>query len=338
LVSGLTPAIALLGLFWSTPACCCGGGSGAPYPALGPPGTISGSIAQVAGAGGPLTVYAIDSRDRRYSLHFVLTRVPAGQSTYEISVAPGFYRIVARLDADPASAAGDLLTIQCPTPGFEPDCGQPTLKAVRVDSQKPTLGADIADWGNPYAMYVLRNLDLYGVAIDASPPSVPAFQQRFIPQTPAPALDQQIDTGLGVRLALPGSWSSVQVPIIDRTVSENGAERYFANENVRSPLALDSNGVWLSVIWDDTAPCSFPSPRFISAGAQVARPESTGWFYFGEPDGPTQVQPFKGYSVMGGFRLRGDACMDFVFETSTSAARDANLPLFAAIAMNAQHS
>src|SRR4029077_8738982 len=99
---------------------------------------------------------------------------------------------------------------------------------------------------------------LYGVAVGAASPSVAAFQQRFIPQTPVPVLDQQLDTGLGVRLELPRGWSSVEVPIIDRSISENGAEHYFANESVRSPLALDSNGVWLSLIWDDTVPCSFP--------------------------------------------------------------------------------
>lgn len=316
-------------------ACCCAGG-GPSYPSAGPPGTIGGAITFDGSATpGALTVYAISTSDRRYNLHYVLARVAAGQGSYEMSLAPGYYRVVARLDDDPASAAGHLSTIQCPTPGFEPDCGQPNLPPVRVDSQKPTLGVDIAGWGNPYAMYVMRNIDLYGAAIGQSPALSTPFQQRTILASPAP-LGQRIDTGIGVLVDLPTSWFTVQVPIIDRTVSENGAERYFANENVRSPLALDSNGVWLSVIWDDTSPCSFPSPSSISAGTYILRAGGAGWFYFGEPAGPTQIQPFRGYSVMGGFTMIPQRCMDFVFETSTNAAREANLPLFKEILQDAE--
>jgi hypothetical protein len=59
-------------------------------------------------------------------------------------------------------------------------------------------------------------------------------------------------------------------------------------------------------------------------------------FYFQDPIGPTGMQPFKGYGFAGMAQFQR-GCINFIFLSVTSAARDSKLAIFEAIVQQAQY-
>jgi len=100
-VAAVAPTLAVIGLAWALPACCCGGGSG--YQIVpGAPGTISGRLT-LSGGLHAAAVYAIRTDNGSGgvdSIRFAMTRVEPPASAYSLAVPPGFYYIIARFDSD----------------------------------------------------------------------------------------------------------------------------------------------------------------------------------------------------------------------------------------------
>jgi hypothetical protein len=329
-------------LGWSIPACCCGGPA---PPAPGPPGTISGRLDFTAAIPPePAAVYAVSLEgNATYAPAYAVTRVLPPSTTYQLSVPPGFYFVVARLDSDPASSAGHFMNLKCGA--AVAGCSPPTyLPEVRVDSQKLVNGVDVGDWGNPYALYELWQVDLFGepFAVDASgnqsfrtAPSLGLVPSRTVPTSPAPVLAAQHDTGIGIQLALPAGWQRIESPV-PASAHPIVNEADFASEPVGAPLELDPRGVWLEVRWDGFLPCDPPYPLTATGRATIFSSYGLGDFYFRDPDQAPGGQPLKGYTLMGGMRLT-QGCMGFIFVGASMTARDSNLATFAAIVKQARY-
>jgi hypothetical protein len=332
----------VIGLAWSIPGCCCGGQG---QPAPGSPGTISGRLDFTAAIPPePAVVYAVSFEgNAAYAPGYAMTRVAPPSTTYQLIVPPGFYVVVARLDSDPASSAGHFMNLKCGAAAA--GCSSPTdLPEVRVDSQKLVSGIDVGDWGNPYALYELWQVDLFAepFAVDASgnqsfrtAPSLGSVPSRIVPTSPAPGLATQYDTGIGIRLALPAGWHRIESPV-PASAHPLVNEADFANEPVGAPLELDRRGVWLELSWDSFLPCDPPYPLTATGRATVDSSYGLGDFYFRDPDRAQGLQPLIAYTLMGGMRLT-HGCMGFIFVGASMAARDSNLATFAAIVKQARY-
>lgn len=339
LAATLAPTIALIGLAATTPACCCGGGT--PPPSPGPPGTISGHIHFPFGTDpAPITVYAVDrDTSREFTEAYLLTRVTPPASTYVITVPPGDYVVAARLDSDPMSAAG---YITCRTSACNP-----YLTWVRVDASQALIKVDITGWGSKYAASELWQMDLFGSlmsvptgapASDLASPSPSHLPTRPLPDWPAGVLPSEHDlaqsTGLpGVRLRLPAGWYNVQDPAASvRDLYVHA----FANEDVRSPLRLDSNGVFLSV---EGFYGGCPSIDVSTATARLGlflTPQGQATFYFRDPTGDVSGQPFRGFEFFG-WKQQSNGCTFFKFTGASLEARESNLPTFAEIVFQSDY-
>ncbi len=295
---------ALVGLAWTLQACCCG----VVPPKPGPPGSISGQIQRPPAANpGGLSVYAVDALIGRGN--YVMTRVPATESSYRLAVPPGEYHVIARMENDPLSA------------GWYPQ------SYVRVDSRQDLSGIDIGDWGTDAAQWQIWSIDVDGSPLSLDPqvsPSPKSLASRPLPTVPSPGTSGLFTSPIvGVSFGVPNGWAEVKPP----PSVQYPSEVYFSNERVSTPLALDSQGVWLT-IWVLGVGCPFPDWRYATARSTVKMQGGTNHFFFEDPPPKVGLQPFNGYSVRGGAFVFGSYCDEFVLTGVTPEALDNNLPAF----------
>lgn len=298
-----------------------------------------------------LSVYAVQNQTR-----YVMAKVSPPDRSFHLAVPPGFYEVVARLDSDPLSAAGYL---SCTKSGCLPvmtragyvtcrsvDC-QPDLVHVRVDGGSNVSGADVGGWGSLGAADVLWGLDEYGIPgpISNGPlaPGVTPSPRQLPPLRQLPALSSDnLPVAYGVpdeydvqiidaRLHLPAGWRQVNNP--GEATNPIDIRRDFTNENVRSPLALDAAGIWMTV---SVSSCGSFFPDDATARAFVNTPHGAGAFYFEDPRSPVGQQPFSGYAFSGSATLATGICTWFRFTASSDDMREASLPLFQAIVTRAE--
>jgi hypothetical protein len=113
------------------------------------------------------------------------------------------------------------------------------------------------------------------------------------------------------------------------------ATHYLANEDVRSPLLLDSNGVFM--VFNEIGGCSELNPAGASAQASFFNTQQgMANFYFRDAVGPRASQPFQGSEYFGTKEL-GSSCFFFKFSGVSARARDSNLRLFDQIVFQARY-
>ena len=302
-----------------------------------------------------LSVYAVESNSR-----YVMAKVSPPGRTFHLTVPPGYYEVVARLDSDPLSAAGYL---KCVSNGCSPivtragyvtcqsvDC-QPVLVSVLVDGGTNISGVDVGGWGSLQALDRLWRIDEFGapgpIDYKLPTPGVTPSVAPLLPlrQLPAPssvdlaavfAVPDQTDVKvIDARVHLPGGWSQVSNPGEEAT--DLFMYRDFANQKVRSPLALDGGGVWLTVSAGPTclAPAQAP-PTAGTARAMVSTPGGFSTFYFNDPHSTVGQQPFSGYAFSGDRSLSYGTCVSFFFTAMSDQARESYLPTFLAIVQQAE--
>jgi hypothetical protein len=297
-----------------------------------------------------LSVYAVQSPTR-----YAMAKVSPPDRSFHLTVPPGFYEVVARLDSDPLSAAGDL---SCTKIGCVPvmtragyvtcrsvDC-QPDLVHLQVDGGRNVSGADVGGWGSLQAADLLWSLDEYGIPGPSSngPPTsgVRPSPSQLPPLRPLPSLSSDdLPVAYGVpeeydvqiveaRLHLPAGWRQVNNP--GEATNPSFIRRDFTNENVRSPLALDAAGIWMTV---SVGSCGSLVPDDATARAFVSSSRGSGIFYFEDPRSPVGQQPFSGYAFAGDGPLATGICTSFRFTASSDELREADLPVFLAIVARA---
>ena len=344
----VAPTLALAGLGLATPACCCGGPA---PPSPGPPGSISGEVLFASRmTPSPVAVYAVEGS------RYAMTKVTPPARTYQLAVPPGTYQVVARLDSDPLSSAGYLT---CVSGSCQPvmtragyvtcrslDC-QPVLTNVRVEASQEVDHIDVGGWGSLYALDTLWALDEGGAPgpiayVPPSPGARPSPQpQPALRQMPAPApdvlpLEFGVPTDFDVklidaRLHLPAGWRQIANPA--EGVAQS-IRRDFANQPVRSALALEADGVWLTAAV--TGSCGTPRLVDATARAVVSTPNGSADFFFEDPHSSVGQQPYSGFAFMGIRPLAADLCLTFRFTSSSEQAREKNLPTFLAIVQQAE--
>jgi hypothetical protein len=328
----------LISLAWSMPACCCGGPE---PPSPGPPGTISGSIqfpAETQPA--PLAVYALDQdRSRPGFTAYFITRIGPPASSYEIGLPPGDYALVARLDSDPLSAGG---YITCHSSACTP-----FLTSVRLNAGQALTHIDIANWGSSYGASAIWGVDMFGSMMSVpatssasattatSPMALPVRQRPQGPTPPLPA-ERELPSiyqgnDMRIRLDLPANWYEIDgpaQPLADASIY------YFANEEVKSPLSLDANGV-VMLLEDFCPPINVSN---LSAQASFFNTQQgVAHFYFLDRDGPAAGQPFEGFEYLG-TKVGSPGCLFFEFAGATRMARDSNLVTFDQIVFQARYA
>jgi len=308
------------------PACCCGG---APAPQAGPPGDISGQLQFLSGTEpSSLAVYALN-QDRTYidTVFYVMTRVTAPATTYQLYVPPGDYTVVARLDSDPLSAAG-------------------YPASVRVEATQSKAHIDISNWGSPAAADVLWRIDAFGspLSLDSATPSSPSTESpsplpvRMRPHGPTPPLPDTRKlasyyyTNYVIRLDLPPGWTQIH----QSAQPSPYLPYYFVNEDVQAPLSLDAHGVLLVVqeLGGSCVPLRIPG---VTAEASFFNTQQgMAHFYFLDRSEPVGRQPFAGSEYFG-TKQDGGSCLFFKFAGATPSARDGNLVLFDQIVFQARY-
>lgn len=320
------------------PACCCGGPE---PPSPGPPGTISGSIQFPAGTQpAPLAVYALDQdRSRPGFTAYFITRIGPPASSYEIGLPPGDYALVARLDSDPLSAGG---YITCHSSACTP-----FLTSVRLNAGQALTHIDIANWGSSYGASAIWGVDMFGSMMSVpatssasattatSPMALPVRQRPQGPTPPLPA-ERELPSiyqgnNMRIRLDLPANWYEIDgpaQPLADASIY------YFANEEVKSPLSLDANGV-VMLLEDFCPPINASN---LSAQASFFNTQQgVAHFYFLDRDGPAAGQPFEGFEYLG-TKVGSPGCLFFEFAGATRMARDSNLVTFDQIVFQARYA
>lgn len=348
----MAPTIALAGMGLFSPACCCGG---PPAPIPGAAGSISGQIlfAETM-TPSPLSVYAVENGSR-----YVMAKVSPPDRTFHLAVPPGYYEVVARLDSNPLSSAGHL---ECVSAGCAPvmtragyvtcqsvDC-QPVLIHIRVDAATNIYGVDVGGWGSLAAINLLWRVDEYGApgpltyqlpTPGVTPSPTPLLPLRQLP--PASTVDlpaifavpNQYDVKLiDARLHLPAGWRQVPNP---GEATDQSVFRDFANQAVRSPLALDGDGVWLTVSVSDFCSPAAPAPPVAgTARGVVTTANGLSTFFFDDPHSAIGQQPFSGYAFSGEGKLSYGICASFRFTAMSDQARERYLPTFLAIVQQAE--
>ena len=293
-----------------------------------------------------------------YDARYVLTWVDPPARSYQMSVPPGDYDVVARFDRDPLSAAGHLV---CPSINCGPtmtraglvtcrtaDC-QPVLAAVHVDAGQGVTAIDVGGWGSLNALDVLWNVDQHGApgpitrerptpgATPSSPAQVPV---RLMPPASSDALpvefglpyEYDLNEMIG-RIDLPAGWRQVANPA--RAVDSISTVD-FSNQAVRSPLALGDGGIWLNVQthYYSCWPVSLVGE---TATATVTTNQGPATFYFEDPHSAQGRQPYSGYALTGArsWGARG-GCLVFRFTAPSEPVLDADLPSFLAIVEQAK--
>jgi hypothetical protein len=329
--AALAPTGALVGLALATPACCCG----VVPPKPGPPGNISGQVLfSDATPPAAVVVYAVDFLRFSSDGHpiYGMTRLAPPQTDFSLSVPPGLYRVVARLDSDPLSGAGFTFSTACrPTPET---CGanydNHGLDYVRVESRQAVTGINVGDWGTNYSRQLLWDIDTNGSPFDTANAKARTLPARALP--PPRLFESTSDFTTrwsGVKLQLPTTWHVVSNPN-----PYDGNADYYASEPVSSPLQLDAQGIWLMVGWHIERGCPAPDWRFASAKARPAVGGLAEDFYFEDPPASIGTQPFTGYVFHGGRIAHGD-CLEFHFTARSAEVLAANLDLIAAILSSA---
>jgi hypothetical protein len=325
ILATVAPALAIIGLAWALPACCCGGGGGRSI-IPGPPGTISGNlILPPPGSPQAAAVYAFSLVARQEvvdATRYTMTRVEPPNSTYSLTVPPGYYFVIARFDSD-------LLQFGGHTEHVRDKLRNSNLSEIRVNAQQHVGGIDIGDWGTADSRERGWWIDVYGLPlIDASQPSpsVTAAPFRQFPVGQDPVLSgKYAGAFFGGRVAftLPIGWREVEAP--SRSISSYSA--FYANESVASPINLDDNGVWLTIEKGGYA-CPIPDSRFVVATTSVTMIDGSETFYFEDPPAKLGPQPFAGYTMLGGaVHTGGQSCIQFIFKAVTRPAMESNLAI-----------
>ena len=287
-----------------------------------------------------------------------MTWVDPPARSYQMSVPPGDYNVVARFDSDPLSSAGHLVceSINCgPTmtrAGFvtcrTADC-QPVLVAVHVDSGQGVTGVDVGGWGSLHALDLLWSVDEHGApgpitrerqtpGVSPSPP--PQFPTRLLPPASSDALPVQfglpfeydLNNMIG-RIHLPAGWWQIANPA--RAVDSLSTVD-FSNHSVRSPLDLGDGGVWLNVQTHYYACWAMSLVGETSTGT-VTTSQGPAPFYFEDPHSPQGRQPYSGYAFTGATSWGANGgCLVFRFTVPSEQALEANLPTFLAIIEHAK--
>jgi hypothetical protein len=300
-----------------------------------------------------LSVYAVDRSSR-----YVMAKVSPPDRTFHLTVPPGYYEVVARLDSDPLSSAGYL---KCATSACGPivtragyltcqsiDC-QPVLVGVTVDGAQSVSGIDVGGWGSLQASDRLRRLDEFGapgpIPYTLPTPRVTPSQAPLLPhrQLPPPSnvdlpavfgVPDEYDVYvIAARLHLPAGWRHVPNP---GEATDQYIFRDFANEAVRSPLALDGGGVWLTVNAGSICPMVSPAPPAAgTARAVMTTAHGVSTFYFDDPHSTVGQQPFSGYALTGIIALSAGICVDLRFTAMSEQARETDLATFVAIVQGA---
>jgi len=325
-LAAVAPTLAMIGLAWALPACCCGGGSG--YQIVpGPPGTISGRLL-LSGNPQAAAVYAISMYDRSDvvdPIGYAMTRVEPPALTYSLRVPPGFYYVIARFDSEPNSFGGYTYDVQ----DQQHNKGNAGLATVAVSAQQHVGGIDMGDWGS-------RDSGVRGWWLDISgspliDPSQPSPSHNRIPRRQLPSgmnttlSSTYIDTGFGVHFLLPTGWREIKAPGLAYKSA------FFANESVASPISLDDMGVWLSVLYGGSS-CPYPDERFVVATTVVTVIGARETFSFEDPPSQVGAQPFGGYALLGGaVPAPGKQCLQLIFKGATRAALESNLPTIASL-------
>jgi hypothetical protein len=320
-------------LAWFLQACCCG--EAPPKP--GPPGAINGQIQPAPGPKpGPLTIYAVNSDAMGLTGHpsYVALHLPPPATTYTLSLPPGYYLVVARLDSDPTGGAGHTFNMACiAAKSCGGNAGNTTVTRVRVESLQTLPGIDIGDWGTPSSEEVLWRIDSHGTPLPLNPEPSPSPKSLPSRSLPAPSADPGVELTsslMGLKIHLRATWTTLGGP------GRYGySDAYATSEKVRSPLELDKAGVWLDIELFIQDGCPFPDWRFATATATVSMQGGSNNFFFEDPaprDGP---QPYTGYSVRGGESIFGN-CIEFTLTASTESALKDNLPTFTAIVQGAR--
>ncbi len=313
----LAPTAALIGLAWTMPACCCG----VPPPKPGPPGSISGQVVFTdPEQPKAVAVYAVDTYAADFDGRspYVIARLTPPQTQFTLSVPPSEYKVVARLDSDPISAAGYTFLLGAAEPGNH------ALMRVRVESKQAITGINVGDWGGDDSRRTLMAIDVHGSPLTLHPASPKSVPSRRLPAGSHEPITYVSKPSSGYGLQLPGSWLALTVGI------SGGNDDYYANEDVVSPLQLDSHGIWLTVRWYIELGCPTVDWRYATARIGVRIQGTTDDFYFENPSGPLGVQPFTGYVLRGGHTAFGN-CLAFIFTGTTKQALESNLPDIAGI-------
>ena len=322
---------ALAGLAWTLQACCCGG---LPPPSPGPPGAITGLVRYAPNAApADLAVYAID----QYSLYYgratyVVSHVSAADTSYSLTVPPGIYFVVARLDSDLLSSGGYTFHMACAQSSYPCSSSAPdyAISPVRVDATAVIAGIDVGDWGTAPARRLIWDVDMYGSPASLVPhysPSPKSLASRSFPLASTDLTQTFTSQSMGLTVQLPPNWHAFIPPLNDNGYFH---EAFFSNETVKSPLGLDSRGVWLTARIHDSSGCPFPDWRYATARATVKMQGGSNHFFFEDPQPRDGSQPFTGYSVRGGDFVFGN-CAEFIMTGTTQQALDNNLPAFAAL-------
>ena len=226
---------------------------------------------------------------------------------------------MARLDANPRSAAGHTFDLSC-NPS-QVSCSIDTgLEEVRVESNRTVTGVDIGDWGTEESQRLLWELDTTGAPLAFSPmnPSAGQLPWRSVAGQSPQSTNQLSE--LGAHLPLPADWRELRPSFL----RDEYYGAYFANEAVGSPLELDGNGMWLTLRYDFRPQC--PGPDWAQASARILVPMQSGdaFFYLEDPQAGVSAQPFTGYSLVGGTLVSG-RCVELLFSSPTKAGLEANL-------------
>jgi hypothetical protein len=269
---------------------------------------------------------------------YFIARTRPPTSTYEIDLPPGDYGMLARLDSDPLSA-GAYITCH------SSDC-IPALSTIRLKARQAVTNVDIASWGSSSAANAIWDVDMFG-SLMTIPPAASASATQSPSPAPLPVRQRPhgatppLPVGRDLRsiypvshallhLELPADWYEVNPPL---RPGADEAIYYFANEDVVSPLGLDTNGVILRI--EDFCPALDPS-RFTAEASFFNTQQGMAHFYFLDRDKPSSGQPFEGYEYVGTKGER-DACIFFEFAGVTGEARDSNLLLFDQIVFQARY-
>lgn len=297
-----------------------------------------------------LAVYAVTTT-LGFDVRYVMTEVDPPSKTYDLTVPPGTYEVVARLDSDPLSGAGNLqcYSDQCSPvmtrAGFlncqSPAC-QPELVDVLVEPSQSVTHVDVGGWGSLNALALLWRLDEFGapgpIAYQRPTPNVtpsarPVLPLRDLPQTSTEVLPTEFDLkadysrAVMARLHLPAGWHAIAKPARSELIDP---AQDFTNREAMSPLALGVDGIWVTAaVFADWA-CASPATPDGTARANLGVAD----LYFEDPHSPVGIQPYSGYSVMVIKHLA--SCLVMRFTTSTADLREANLPMILAIVQSAE--
>ena len=299
----------------------------------------------------PLAVYAVsDYFTGDFDIRYAMTKVTPPARSYQMTVPPGVYEVVARLDSDPLSSAGYLT---CTSSSCAPvmtragyvecrslDC-QPVLAQVDVSPGQSVTHIDVGGWGSLHALDQLWRLDEFGVPgpIKYIGPPSPGTTPTPEPQLPTrqlpPASSESLPSVFSlpnVQVHLPAGWRAVPNPA--QAVDQSGM-RDFANQAARDSLSLDGDGVWLTV-GADIYGCPPLKTHGGTARATFDTPHGLAYFYLEDPHSPVGGQPFSGYAFFGTRITAGPTCFVFRFTAPTNQARETALPTFIEIVGQAQ--